>query len=82
MLFHEFMADDLAMVERIYAVAGIDFTAAARADLDAYTTAHPRGVHGRVVYDMAEDFGIARNELRARFRPYMDRFGVRAEGDR
>jgi hypothetical protein len=79
-LFHEFMADDIAMVERIYAVAGIEMTPEARADLDAYMAANPRGAHGRIVYDMAEDFGIDREELRGRFAAYMNRFGVRPEG--
>ncbi len=41
--FHEFMADDFAMVERIYAVAGQPMTAAARAGMEAFLAAHPRG---------------------------------------
>ncbi|NNE73722.1 MAG: sulfotransferase [Acidimicrobiales bacterium] len=80
-LFHEFMADDVAMVERIYAVAGIDMTDEARADLSAYMDANPRGVHGRVGYDMAVDFGIDRDQLRSRFSDYMARFGVQPEGE-
>jgi hypothetical protein len=79
--FHEFMADDIAMVERIYDLANIEMTAEARADLDAYMAANPRGAHGRIIYDMAEDFGIDRARLRTRFNDYIERFGVEPEGD-
>ena len=50
--FDEFMADDVAMVERIYDLVGLPMTPAARTQLDAYMAANPRGKHGRVVYDM------------------------------
>jgi hypothetical protein len=78
--FREFIADDIGMVEKIYAVAGIEMTDEARADLDAYLSANPPGGHGRIVYDMAADFGIDRDELRGRFADYMERFEVAAEG--
>ena len=57
-LFHEFMADDVAMVERIYEIAGLPMTGAARGQLGAYMAANPRGKHGRVAYDLRGDFGI------------------------
>ena len=41
--FDEFMADDLAMVERIYEVAGQPFTPEARAAMQAFMVDHPRG---------------------------------------
>lgn len=78
-LFHEFMADDVAMVERIYDLAGLEMTPTARARLDAYMAAHPRGAHGRVVYDLRGDFGIDPDALRERFRFYFERFPIRAE---
>jgi len=55
-LFHEFMADDMAMVERIYACAGLELTDAARGELEGFIAAHPRGKHGQVVYDLRGDF--------------------------
>ncbi|MGI9604092.1 MAG: sulfotransferase family protein, partial [Acidimicrobiales bacterium] len=79
--FDEFMADDIAMVERIYQVAGIEMTAEARADLDEYMVANPRGAHGRIVYDLTPDFGLDRSELRRGFTGYMGRFDVQPEGD-
>jgi hypothetical protein len=78
-LFHEFMADDVAMVERIYARADLPMTDAARACLDGYLTAHPRGRHGRVVYDLKADFGVDPEALRERFAFYLERFPVEVE---
>lgn len=79
-LFHEFMADDLATVERLYDVADIEMTADAGGQLEAYLNANRRGKHGRVVTDLREDFGMDRDELRSRYSDYMLRFGVTAEG--
>lgn len=77
--FHEFMADDLAMVRRIYAKAGLPMTAQAEAELQDFIDNHPRGKHGRVVYDLQADFGVDPNVLRERFHFYFDAFPVRAE---
>jgi len=52
-LFHEFMADDVATVERIYTLADQPFTPAVKDAMDAYMAGHPRGRHGRVIYDLA-----------------------------
>ncbi len=78
-LFHEFMADDVGMVARLYERAGLEMTPAAREALDAFMARNPRGKFGRVIYDLTADFGINPNELRERFRFYFDRFPVRAE---
>jgi hypothetical protein len=78
-LFHEFMADDLAMVEKIYAVAGLEMTAAARSDLSQYIQQHPRGKAGRMVYKLRDDFGLDPDTLRQRFAFYFNRFSVRPE---
>jgi hypothetical protein len=72
------MADDIATVEQIYAVADQPFTAGTRAAMDAFMAGHPRGRHGTVVYDLA-DFGLSAEERRAALRPYIDRFGVEEE---
>ena len=78
--FHEFMADDIAMVERIYDLADHPMTPAARAQLDAYLEQNRRGKHGRLVYDLRADFGIDPDALRKRFDFYFERFPIRAEG--
>ncbi len=78
-LFHEFMADDLAMVERIYTLAELPMTPDARASLEGYLAANPRGKHGRIRYDLKNDFGVEPDALRERFAFYFERFGVEAE---
>lgn len=77
--FHEFMADDIAMVEKIYAKAGLELTAQARAEMQQFIDEHPRGKHGQVQYNLKEDFGIDPAVLRERFRFYFDAFPVKAE---
>ena len=78
-LFHELMVDDVAMVERIYRLADLPMTAAARARLDAFMVANPRGKFGRVLYDLRADFGIDPAALRRRFAFYRERFPVQVE---
>jgi Sulfotransferase family len=77
--FDEFMADDLAMVQRIYEVADQPFTNEARAAMDAFMVEHPRGVHGGVIYDLEGDFDLDAAQLRERLRDYTDRFDVALE---
>jgi len=78
-LFHEFMADEFASVERIYEVAGLPLTPEACAAIQAYLRAHPRGKEGQVVYDLRRDFDAEPAELRRPFQFYLDRFPVRVE---
>ena len=78
-LFHEFMADDVGMVERIYDTAGLEMTQAARGQIQAHMDAHPRGKEGQVVYDIRGDFGADPADVRAPFDFYFERFAVRAE---
>jgi hypothetical protein len=78
-LFHEFMADDLAMVEKIYDVAGLSMTDTARGQLAQFLARHPRGKEGRVIYDLSKDFGVEPAQLRERFDFYFKRFPVLVE---
>jgi hypothetical protein len=78
-LFHEFMVDDVAMVERIYRLADLPMTADAHRALRDYLSENPRGKYGRVVYDLNGDFGIDPNALRKRFDFYFERFPIEAE---
>jgi len=78
-LFHDFMSDDLATVERIYEVAGLPMTNEARRQIADYRAAHPRGKEGRVVYDLRSDFGVEPETLREAFDFYRDRFDFRVE---
>jgi hypothetical protein len=76
--FDEFMADDVAMVERIYDLAGQPMTETSRVAMQAFMDDHPRGKFGGIVYDLA-DFGLDPDERREALRFYVDRFGVSEE---
>ena len=76
--FGEFMADDVAMVGRIYELAGQPMTDGARAAMQAFMDEHPRGKFGGIRYDLA-DFGLDPAERRRALRFYTDRFGVKQE---
>ena len=79
MLFHEFMADDMAIVRGIYETAGLELTDAAQSQIADYVATHPRGKDGQVVYDLRADFATTPEDVRQHFAFYMDRFPVRAE---
>ena len=72
--FEEFMADDLAMAEKILGVAGLELTDAAKAQLTTYLAGNPRGKDGRVVYDLRTDFHLEPDDLYERFGFYFDAF--------
>ncbi|MFA7513179.1 MAG: sulfotransferase [Mycolicibacterium vanbaalenii] len=71
--FDEFMADDLAMVERVWDVAGYRPSAESRTAVSEYLAGHTRGRLGTVDY-RAADLGLDSDELRRRFTPYIERF--------
>jgi hypothetical protein len=78
-VFHEFMADDVGMVERIYERAELPMSGEARRRLDAFMAENPRGKHGRLAYDLRGDFGLDPASVRARFGYYFERFPVAVE---
>ena len=73
--FHEFMADDVAMVERVLEFAEQPLTDAARIAIRSHMQANPRDKHGTVRYRL-EDFGIDASERRRALGRYRERFGV------
>ena len=50
--FDEFMADDMGMVRRVYALAGQPLDEPAPAAMAAFMAEHPRGAIGTVEYDL------------------------------
>jgi hypothetical protein len=76
--FDEFMADDLAVVQRVYDVAGQPLDEASRTAMAAFMAEHPRGRLGTIEYDLAP-FGLDRAELRRALSFYTERFGVTEE---
>jgi hypothetical protein len=76
--FDEFMADDLAMVARVYELAGQTLDQRALNSMTSFMTAHPRGRYGTVTYDLSQ-FGLDGSERRRALAFYTERFGVTPE---
>ena len=76
--FDEFMADDMAMVARVYEVADQSLDRSSRNAMQAFMAEHPRGKFGSVDYDLAE-FGLNPVERRRALSFYSERFGVTPE---
>jgi hypothetical protein len=76
--FDEFMADDLAMVARVYDLAAQPFGPDSRAAMRRFMDAHPRGKFGTIDYDLAQ-FDLDPDELRRAFAFYTERFAVTPE---
>ncbi len=71
--FDRFMADELGVAERVYALAGEPFAEPARAAVTDYLAGHQRGRLGNVETSAAM-FGLDEQSLRERFAPYVERF--------
>jgi hypothetical protein len=71
--FDDFMADELGVAERVYALGGEPFTEEARMAIADYLSGHQRGRLGNIEtsYEM---FGLTQDGVRARFAPYVERF--------
>ena len=77
--FDEFMSDQIATLERIYAHHNLSLTAKAREQMQHFIHSHPRAKHGRVQYKLKEHFGVDADKLRQRFDFYFDAFNVQPE---
>lgn len=73
--FDEFMADEWATIESIYALADQPLSDASRAAINQFLHDHPRGRHGAIDY-RAEPLGIDPVERARALKPYAERFGV------
>ena len=73
--FHEFMADNVKMVQRIYEFAEQPMTGEVQHVIKSFTAANPRGRLGRIEYHL-EDFGLHPRERRQALRFYQERFDV------
>jgi hypothetical protein len=67
------MADDIAMVERIYGLADQPFTYGTRQAMTDYMLGHPRNRHGKVTYDLGV-VGLDESERRHALTFSTDRF--------
>jgi hypothetical protein len=76
--FPEFMQDDVAMAERVFAFAGQPLGEEVAARLRRFVAANPRGKHGGIAYRL-EDVGLDPAERRRALRFYQEHFGVADE---
>ncbi|HWD56160.1 MAG TPA: sulfotransferase [Acidimicrobiales bacterium] len=76
--FDDFMADDLAMVARVYDVASQPLDRSSRHAMRAFVAGHPRGKFGAIDYDLTE-FDLDPAACRRAFSFYSERFGVTSE---
>ncbi|WP_158930744.1 sulfotransferase [Acidisphaera sp. S103] len=74
----DLISDPIHTVETVYQHFGLTSTPAMAAAIRTYVTAKPRGGYGEHSYRF-EDHGLDEQAERAKFRPYMVRFGVTAE---
>lgn len=73
--FHEFMADNMAVVKRVYEFAEQPMTEVTLRAVQSFVAANPRGKLGRIEYHL-EDFGLDPRELRQALRFYQERFDI------
>lgn len=73
--FDDFMADEAAVVRRLYELAGQPLDATAAEAHEHYRSTHRRNRHGAVIYE-PDVLGIDPAAVRAGLGDYCDRFGV------
>lgn len=71
--FDDYMADQIGVAEKVYALAGESMTDDDRIAIDGYLAEHKRNRFGRV-QTSCDMFGIDEHDLRERFAPYTQRF--------
>jgi Sulfotransferase family len=74
----DLISDPVSTVEGVYRHFGMTPAPQMSSAIEEYVTAKPKGGYGTHSYHF-EDHGLTEQEERAKFRPYMVRFGVTAE---
>ena len=77
--FQDFMADDRAMIQRVFDFAGHSLDEQATRQIEQRLEDRSREGQATVEYDVRADFGRQPAEIRERFVAYMEKFGVEAE---
>jgi hypothetical protein len=73
--YADVMRDPIGEIKKVYAHFDEPFTPAAEAAMHAYMQNNPQGKHGKHTYAL-EDYGLTREQVRARFKDYTDRFKI------
>ncbi len=69
------MRDPIGEIGKIYRHFDEPFTAEAQKAMADYMANNPQGKHGRHTYDLT-DYGLTREQIRARYRDYCERFDI------
>jgi hypothetical protein len=78
MHFQDFVADQFAVVQKIYETFDLPMTDEAAARMKTFIADNPKGKHGIHRYS-PEDYELKPDVIRESFRPYMERFGLKPE---
>jgi hypothetical protein len=78
MYFSDFVADQFAVVEKIYDAFELPMSAIGAERMRAFIGDHPKGKDGIHRY-APEEFGVVPETIRREFRTYIDRFGLAPE---
>jgi hypothetical protein len=78
MFFPDFVADQFAEIEKIYAALDLPMSDAGAAAMQAYIAAHPKGVDGIHRYE-PEEYGVDPGLVREQFAPYIEHFDLKPE---
>lgn len=71
----DFVERPMDVAEKIYGRFGRPLDGPVRSALEAHTAANPKGRHGAHEYSL-DDWGLTKDQVRARFAPYAERFGI------
>ncbi|MDJ0850847.1 MAG: sulfotransferase [Myxococcota bacterium] len=76
--YGDLLRDPLATVERLYGLLELELSDEARRGMERYVREHPQNPE-RVHRYSLEQFGLREDEVRERFAPYCERFGIEPE---
>ncbi|HWW52461.1 MAG TPA: hypothetical protein VNY84_01740, partial [Acidimicrobiales bacterium] len=78
MYFPDFIHDQFAQVEAIYAALDLPMTGEGADRMRAFIADNPPGKHGIHFYE-PEEFGVDPATVRSEFRPYIEHFDLKPE---
>lgn len=76
--YTDLAADPIATMQGMYDAFGDTLAGPALDAMTAHVESHPKGGRGRHAYAL-EDYRLDRHELRERFAPYVERYGITLE---
>lgn len=77
--YQDFIGDQMAQIEKIYAWLGMDLPAESRNAMEAFMADSRQGKHGRHDYSL-EEYGMTAQGIRQEFADYMSAYNVAVKG--